>query len=107
MDMDLTTKLQFPASQAEIFLKQIERDVKFLQEQEIMDYSLLIGICEKSKTNEEIEQDANGIHGQEESYYLGIIDVLQEFTINKRMERFAKVYLLRRDAVILLMQTCL
>jgi len=32
-----------------------------------------------------------------EIYLIGIIDVLQEYTRNKQMERFAKVYLLQKD----------
>jgi hypothetical protein len=54
MDQNMTKKLQIPKIQAEEFLIQVEKDVKFLQAQEIMDYSLLIGICEKG--DQEIEK---------------------------------------------------
>jgi hypothetical protein len=49
MDLNLTKNLQIPVIQVENFLLQIEKDVEFLRDQEIMDYSLLIGISEKSK----------------------------------------------------------
>ncbi len=54
MDQNLTKKLQIPKIQAEEFLLQVEKDVNFLQTQNIMDYSLLIGICEKG--DQEIEK---------------------------------------------------
>jgi hypothetical protein len=43
--------------------------------------------------------DSNGIHSENEIYYMGIIDILQEYSYEKRMERFWKVNILKRDMV--------
>lgn len=36
-----------------------------------------------------------------ETYFIGIIDILQSYNLNKKIERFVKVSLLRRDRVTL------
>ena len=50
-------RLELGPSKRQVFLSQVEKDVKLLQELEIMDYSLLLGIHDLEKGNEENLRD--------------------------------------------------
>jgi hypothetical protein len=56
MDMNLDRNLQVPAGKANEMISQIERDVAFLKSLNIMDYSMLIGISEKSRLEGNVEK---------------------------------------------------
>ena len=104
-DNDLREKVYLNDQQRELFVQTVKDDAKFLCDRGIMDYSLLLGI-EKgvSKFNVIDEEDAdrdalilpashaNSAH----MYYVGIIDILQEWDSSKKQERFCKA-LLGRD----------
>jgi len=110
-----------------MFLEQVQKDSLFLCSLNIMDYSLLLGYHFNSKDpagsssslSNAVEMNyiinlppdsvtldklpgANGLMqlaspDNEEIYCVGIIDVLQQYDQRKKMERFAKVYLLQKD----------
>jgi hypothetical protein len=78
-----------------------------------MDYSLLIGVVRRKFGVVDLEagtlqkldnlgQDENGafhaatVEGPG-SYYMGIIDILQEWNFEKKLERFLKIYFKRED----------
>jgi len=89
------------------FMQQIEADSQFLTEHRIMDYSLLVGIHDRTKltpNQAEEEQKMEGTSfvdpspfykddggmvaadGVDEVYYLGIIDILITYGTKKKME---------------------
>ncbi|TMW55223.1 hypothetical protein Poli38472_013114 [Pythium oligandrum] len=126
-DMDLTTKLRFGPVEGKRLLKQLKRDSDFLCDQGIMDYSLLLGVIEVSyQVNQQniltrdgsvfldklvtetsdvpgrVKQSAQCLRTSEVVigpgfYYIGIIDILQTWNMSKRIERFMKTVLFRKD----------
>jgi len=110
LDTDLARKdrkLRLPEDIKSIFLDQIEKDSKFLRAQNIMDYSLLLGL---HFHNEDVYGDerketrgssmwSRGIISSDGKtvYHMGIIDILQLYNFNKKAERLAKSYLLWKD----------
>ncbi|KAI8913415.1 hypothetical protein EDD86DRAFT_268912, partial [Gorgonomyces haynaldii] len=55
--LDRSKKLHFGPEKRPLFITQMERDVKFLMDHEIMDYSLLIGIHDTVKGNNDHIRD--------------------------------------------------
>eukprot|EP01097_Dermamoeba_algensis_P009958 TRINITY_DN7180_c0_g1_i1.p1 TRINITY_DN7180_c0_g1~~TRINITY_DN7180_c0_g1_i1.p1 ORF type:complete len:705 (-),score=151.69 TRINITY_DN7180_c0_g1_i1:190-2004(-) len=164
LDIDLNRKFYVSESVKKKLLSIIKADAQFLRQQDIMDYSLLIGVhkineihlvpiespllppfMKKStsvdpnghilsrrnplktsllSSNSEIlpsgsvsdielevhQADISGSNrlkdnhwavpsvSQDEIYFIGVIDILQKYNFGKKMERFTKVYLLRKDA---------
>jgi len=102
LDMDFKRKLKLPYDLKQSFLKQIQIDSLFLRELRIMDYSLLLGLhlCSEST---DMTQDYTGWHHGVMSqdgtviYHLGIIDILQLYNVKKKLEVFAKTFLLSKD----------
>ncbi|KAL9646006.1 hypothetical protein ABK040_000446 [Willaertia magna] len=92
------------------FYRRIEKDIRFLQENDIMDYSLLLGVhSHKERTAEESQllrrlklphkndTQFNGIYKNccsssdgQEIYFFGIIDILQKFNSRKQVEKVVK-----------------
>ncbi|RHY25276.1 hypothetical protein DYB32_008409 [Aphanomyces invadans] len=83
-------------------LDQLKRDSVFLRDQGIMDYSLLIGVVDvqykvdKSDAGVENPHLCDSISGPG-LYYVGVIDILQTWNFQKRMERWAKIWLRGKD----------
>mmetsp|Transcript_4009 Transcript_4009/g.12033 ORF Transcript_4009/g.12033 Transcript_4009/m.12033 type:complete len:603 (+) Transcript_4009:284-2092(+) len=104
-DLDLDTVFFEPKVLEQLFAT-LEEDTRFLEEKGIMDYSLLMGFSEVlpgEKIHEDIygegERFAPWLFGyqmdssQKMRVYrisLGIIDILQSFTLRKRAEYFSK-----------------
>eukprot|EP00796_Vickermania_ingenoplastis_P005605 gene5605-4027_t len=106
--------------QRAVLLRQLRLDLQFLEALSIVDYSMMIGVrsrvlsrdkCESLLANAarspEREEDVSCLHrcdggllslpirneddtAREEVYYLGVIDVLQEYNSSKKLENFAK-----------------
>lgn len=116
-DNDLMMKIRIDPRQAHKIYDQIHKDSDFLCDQGIMDYSLLMGV-----QSSEYFVDASDVmmtrgvpsmakNGHEESlftqvatsvsgpslYHFGIIDILQQWTFEKKIERFYKVTFKRKD----------
>ncbi|CAD8176701.1 unnamed protein product [Paramecium octaurelia] len=69
----------------------LKEDIEFLLKNNIMDYSLLIAVC-----NSKI-QDENRIYcNSMKCYCFGLIDYTQQFTLTKKLESFYKFYLKRK-----------
>ena len=81
----------------------IEKDTEFLRSQGIMDYSLLLiveQITSKLQTAHRFENlSRNEYKSYDNSmiYHLGIIDFLQQWTVQKKLEAFARSRILMRD----------
>ncbi|OQR90656.1 phosphatidylinositol-4-phosphate-5-kinase (Pi-PIPKD5), partial [Thraustotheca clavata] len=112
-DNDLMTKVRIDPRAAEQLYDQICFDSDFLYEQGIMDYSLLMGVqsCEYyvepgivggmnlngiQPTSVFATQMATSVNGPA-LYQFGIIDFLQQWTFEKKFERFYKRYVKRKD----------
>ena len=128
-DEDLHRNLQLDPITSNTIHTQLKKDTAFLQKQNIMDYSLLLGISYQQIDNkynirrgggsssnkrayfidENAEQEYNNKLSLDEptdnytvkanivegpgTYYIGIIDMLQKWNTNKKLERAIKVYL--------------
>merc|ERR1712039_286936 len=83
-------------------LEQFHRDTDFLWERNRIDYSLLLGVAtvdavqEKPNKNAKKQwptperQGVKSIGGENEVFFMGIIDVLQEYTMKKMAENAVK-----------------
>jgi hypothetical protein len=151
-DMDLNDKLYLPSSFRNRLRATLDADSLFLVGHRIMDYSLLLGVCNRPFVNgtkggvqrraplsppvvggggggAEVpgqQQPGGGARGDggavagEEGralpfhkldeggmaaaviqgpavYHMGLVDILQVYDISKQLERFYKVYVLRKD----------
>ncbi|KAG5421365.1 hypothetical protein I9W82_000455 [Candida metapsilosis] len=114
-------KIKFGPQNREEFFKQLESDVEFLIKNGIMDYSLLLGICNNKtgySNREQFEESTpeerlnffyrqdGGIQATNETnqplpeiYYLGIIDCLTYYSIRKRLETFFRSFGQSRHAI--------
>lgn len=117
-DLNWNRQMSIPVHTAERLSKQLYKDSMFLQQINSIDYSLLVGIHHRSfsvsndTTNEydSLLQNADApfhrstfggmgvdvVHGPG-IYFLGIIDILQQWNLRKRIERFIRVYIMRND----------
>ena len=103
-DLDIDRPMRIGSARRELLLGQMRRDCDFLRKASIMDYSFLIGIhrCDggvppparriapEDETCFTADQggmmSAGGLTGEHEVYYVGIIDILQEYNLWKRSE---------------------
>ncbi|KAG6585028.1 Phosphatidylinositol-4-phosphate-5-Kinase (Pi-PIPK-D2) [Phytophthora cinnamomi] len=118
-DLDLARSLNLPRHVADHLNKQLISDCEFLRDVGIMDYSLLIGIhkCHlraprpsnaagfgtASDFDEAFDREVNlegsnsGVNlsplGDDEVYFVGIIDILQQWDWEKQLEKAGKVLL--------------
>jgi len=108
LDLNLDRKIKFPEDVKAMFLGQISRDSTFLSSLDIMDYSLLLGFHFRNTPQSPEDQgriipgDSSWRHGilsedKAEIYFMGIIDILQEFNLLKKLEFVFKTTLLRYD----------
>lgn len=99
-------RIKIGTERKKIFLEQIERDCEFLTAHNIMDYSLLVGIHDMTKADEDDEKKETDVNkppadqspfycddggmlateGVLEVYYLGIIDILITYGVGKKVE---------------------
>ncbi|CAH0487621.1 unnamed protein product [Peronospora farinosa] len=119
-DLDLERSLQFPQHITAHLHAQIVSDSEFLRDIGIMDYSLLIGVhkchlraprpgysnevADTAKDIDEVmdrelnnEESSSGKNlaplGDDEVYFVGIIDILQQWDWEKQFEKAGKVLL--------------
>ncbi|KAL9652835.1 hypothetical protein ABK040_010867 [Willaertia magna] len=122
LDYDFHRKRKLVLEDNNIYLQlinQINIDSNFLKSLNIMDYSLLIGIIEDDPTIHYLDNDNKTIPIYQPFYknykggieavdvdvvynrrvilYISIIDILQEFNLNKKLETFIKTKFLRKD----------
>lgn len=97
-DLDLREKLYLSRQDRDDLIKQLEEDTQFLQDHNIMDYSLLLGIqkgVQHHKFRPGEQQAALGkleavaAHSAQK-YYVGIIDILQQWDFKKQLEPWCK-----------------
>eukprot|EP01035_Chromulina_nebulosa_P019416 gene19416-25292_t len=125
-DNDVRQKIVLLPTVANSLAEQIRRDVTFLRDQGLMDYSLLVGV--KRQRFEVIKESNSGASNSSfmtsitnslelenpfqrkkdggisasivegpGTFYFGIIDVLQEWNYSKKLERYFKLFILRLE----------
>jgi len=113
-DTDMKRKLKLKPEDKAQLISTMTKDVMFLASYKIMDYSLLLGYHFLDSVKSDIEKQAEvqlndldnkplslineGILSSDnkEIYFVGLIDILQLFDLNKKMERCCKIYFLRK-----------
>lgn len=95
-DLDFKEKIYLAPHFKAFFLRQLTEDCRFLEAHQIMDYSLLLGIQNDNQQEPkedppffifhygipgEVNGKANGLR-----YYFGLIDILQVWTLRKKLE---------------------
>jgi len=100
---NLGTRVQVPRPGRQRVLEQIKKDVAFLKSQRIMDYSLLLGIHHKGsdflRECQSAAEPYQHLEGEHRIYYFGIIDTLQRWNWQKRLEKFCKTYFCMKDGL--------
>jgi len=104
-------QLNVPSQHKQFIIEQLKKDAEFMSTLNIMDYSLLIGIIPNNDTfkqnnnldlNQYLDRSdfSNGIVSNDDKfiYYVGVIDILQLYDFNKKLERFLKIYFVRKSA---------
>jgi hypothetical protein len=106
-DLNFKGSISLPPEMRDELFKQIERDTMFLRKMKIMDYSLLLGVHQGELAgdvvpdpephNSKFQQCYGGLAAEplKAVYFCGIIDILQQYTAGKKVERFVKTKLLR------------
>jgi 1-phosphatidylinositol-4-phosphate 5-kinase len=101
-------KILIGSKRKEYIMEQIKKDVEVLQRNNIIDYSLLLGI---SKVDHKVpvkkgfaifnEVDDGGMMSDngEDLYFLGIIDILTFYGARKKLEHFFKTTIHKKQAV--------
>lgn len=108
-DSNLQTHILLLPHHREAFLAQIQRDTEFLRSKHIMDYSLLLGVHKSFVPVPILENGDNELHNQflegvqamqvegPSFFIFGLVDVLQKWVLKKKLERFIKTHLFRKD----------
>eukprot|EP00298_Acanthocystis_sp_HF-20_P016264 c21430_g1_i2.p1 GENE.c21430_g1_i2~~c21430_g1_i2.p1 ORF type:complete len:578 (-),score=184.40 c21430_g1_i2:15-1748(-) len=99
-DNDLKTKIRIVNPKE--FFDQLEIDTQFLSEDlGVMDYSLLVGVHREIVKIKSEKKWGRCLVADEPlvavCYYVGVIDILQEWTTRKKIERWIKRYILQAD----------
>jgi len=102
-DLDIDGPLLLTPETAHDVGRTLRADSAFLAEHDVMDYSLLVGTSKHIDVSQFGNQrDLSGsschsvaIEGTAQ-YCIGVIDVLQEFTLRKKLEYFLLTYILRK-----------
>jgi len=89
-----------------LMLEQIKKDSNFLMTKNIMDYSLLVGITTVTKLKQQNIDFSKGIvstdendNPLEEVYFMGIIDIMQEFNAMKKGENMIKSFIYKQNEI--------
>ncbi len=114
-DNDLKTKLWFPVGEELQYRAQVRRDSDFLRSVGVMDYSLLVGVwnvrarlsakpaphahssAEADAHRPTSRVEAGAWHGAG-AYFIGVVDILQEWTWQKKLEWFWKIWVCRYNS---------
>lgn len=107
-DLDLEYPIFFTPQAVEKIINQLDNDAAFLERNNVMDYSLLLGMSEMIAEEAEIYQEYDQMNDVERPYFIGhqldvtdgkkkgyricmgIIDTLQGFALRKKLEFAAK-----------------
>ncbi|KAF2069078.1 hypothetical protein CYY_009606 [Polysphondylium violaceum] len=109
--LNFRKQLSVPTQHKQFIVDQLKKDAEFMSTLNIMDYSLLIGIIPNDELfkekntldlNQYIDRSdfSNGIVSGDDKfiYYVGVIDILQLYDFNKKLERFLKINFVRKAA---------
>mmetsp|Transcript_39923 Transcript_39923/g.89578 ORF Transcript_39923/g.89578 Transcript_39923/m.89578 type:complete len:596 (+) Transcript_39923:590-2377(+) len=100
-DLNLTEPIRL-GRLAQLFNTTLRLDCRFLMDHGMMDYSLLLGVCKSPPDSDPAcsrlfawQKEFGGVLASNPRtlYYLGIIDILQEYNLKKMMEHAYKTSL--------------
>jgi len=91
-DLDFQRTLSLPLKVRDQLITTIQRDSSFMCSQGLMDYSLLVGIHFVGDDTRTTVSGDYGVMSAEENeiFYIGIIDTLQQFNRKKKLEATLK-----------------
>jgi hypothetical protein len=99
--MDMHKPLSLDVEYAEGLYDELQHDSELLRSHQLMDYSLLLGVHNEAVPTDTLTPtlgvvqsgNAGTVARQVDvpGYYMGLIDVLQEWNLSKRLERYAKI----------------
>ncbi|KAG7278897.1 hypothetical protein CRUP_036411 [Coryphaenoides rupestris] len=92
-DVDFRNNMQkvyVSDEEKEKILDKLNRDVEFLVQMHIMDYSLLLGIHDVERAEQEEEGEGEVVEEEGEVYFMGLIDVLTHYDTRKKAAHAAK-----------------
>jgi len=96
-DLDLKKPFQLAPRVAEALMTELRHDTELLEGSNLMDYSLLVGVHNQSvpvSQLHDLHTDQTDLVAQSVDvprYYMGVIDMLQAWNMNKRLERLMKI----------------
>ena len=100
-------KVQLSSKDKDSLLGRIQDDVSFLALVQVIDYSLLVGICNQQReggecpsTNNERFQSLFRFSGSKEyDYFIGIIDILTPWSLRKQLEHYLRGICIYRNRI--------
>jgi 1-phosphatidylinositol-4-phosphate 5-kinase len=97
---------------AKLLIDQIESDSEFFKKIRAVDYSLLVGIHERKRSDRMLEKTKSSRHRWTEAdsggilsadgtqvYYIGIIDILTVYNMKKKLEHHARSILHNKNDI--------
>ncbi|CAD8068511.1 unnamed protein product [Paramecium primaurelia] len=101
-DIEKNIKLNINKNKSMLFFNQLEKDCKFFEENDIIDYSLLLGLHVKGNKQLDNESSVYSENPQYDNFskmvtidnqytlHIGIIDILTNFSTKKKLEFLSK-----------------
>jgi len=101
---NLGTKVQVSARTREDAFDQLKRDAAYLRSKNLMDYSLIFGVHHHQRGDNTWRDDEERppcifLAGEEHLYYGGIVDTLQQWNWNKKLEWILKSWFCFQDSL--------
>lgn len=100
-DLDMDRQLILEQESFEIIWPAFERDLVFLKEMNVMDYSILVGVAtsDRDDSAQDVRNHIFPAKNGTETYYLGFVDYLVPYSFSKKLENGFKCLAFDKDKV--------